>query len=108
MKPWIIIVASVLAAAPLAAWAAGKVVVVDQNKLQFSMPEAVIKVGDQIRFTNSDRTSHNLMISLAGAPTNSGLQQPGEPFEMPFTRAGTYQVICGIHPKMQMKVVVQP
>ena len=107
MTPRMMIVAAALVAAPLAAWAAGRTLVVDQNRLQFSLAEAKLKVGDHIRFTNSDRTTHNLLISLAGAPTNSGLQKPGEPFDMPFARAGTYQVICGIHPKMKMKVVVE-
>lgn len=107
MTPRPLIIAAALALAPLAALAAGKVVVVDQSRLQFSVAELRIKVGDKVRFTNSDRTTHNLLITFAGNSTNSGLQKPGQPFEAPFSREGVYQVECGIHPKMRMKVVTE-
>ena len=93
---------------PLVAWAAGDTVVVDQNHLQFNLSAVKMKVGDRIRFNNSDETSHNILISLGGARTNSGLQKPGEPFEVPMVREGTYQVTCGIHPEMRLAVTVRP
>lgn len=81
--------------------------VVNQNKLQFSVAELPIKVGDRVRFTNSGRTTLNLLITFTGTSTNSGLQEPGRPFEAPFSREGVYQVECGILPKMRMKVVAE-
>lgn len=107
MTPRTLIIAGALALAPLAALAASRVLMVDQSKLQFSVAELRIKVGDRVRFTNSDRTTHNLLITFAGTSTNSGLQKPGQPFEAPFSREGVYQVECGIHPKMRMKVVAE-
>lgn len=80
---------------------------VDQLKLQFSEPSLTIKKGEKVRFTNSDRTAHNIMVEGGGMAHDSGLQQPGEPTEVPFTKAGTYKISCAIHPKMTMTVTVR-
>lgn len=98
---------AVVLLAPLVAWADTGLVVVDQHNLQFSAPTVTLRVGDRLRFTNSDRVNHNVLISMGGVRTNSGLQKPGEPFEVPMVRAGTYQVTCGIHPRMRMTVIVE-
>lgn len=99
---------AILALAPLVAFAqVNSVMVVDQHRLQFSLPTVTLKVGERLRFTNSDRVNHNVLISLGGIRTNSGLQKPGEPFEVPMVRAGIYQVTCGIHPRMKMVVNVE-
>ena len=87
-------------------WAAASVTV-DQKNIAFSLPSLTVKKGDTVVFTNSDQTSHNLLITGEGVTIDSGLQQPGVVFKAPFLKAGTYQVICGIHPKMKMSVVVQ-
>ena len=86
-------------------WAAQ--VSVDQKDIAFSIGSLTVKKGDIVSFNNSDQTSHNLLITGEGVTINSGLQQPGVTFKAPFMKAGTYQVICGIHPKMKMTVVVQ-
>ena len=91
----------------IGAWAASTVHIVDQNKLQFSVSELTIQQGDTIRFTNSDRPAHNILVTDGTKILNSGLQQPGEPFEVPFPKKGRYPVTCGIHPKMQMTVIVE-
>jgi plastocyanin len=94
-------------AASLTASAAPVIHVVDQSKLQFSILEMRIKQGDTVKFTNSDRLAHNIMVTDGSRVLNSGLQQPGQPFEAPFTQKGTFPVTCGIHPKMRMTVVVE-
>ena len=81
--------------------------VVDQQKLQFSEPMLTIKKGEKVRFTNSDRTAHNIMVESGSMAHDSGLQQPGEPTEVPFTKAGTYKISCAIHPKMTMTITVR-
>lgn len=91
----------------LAAHAASEMHVVDQSKLQFSVTEIRIKKGDTVRFMNSDRPAHNILVKEGTTVLNSGLQQPGEPFDVPFNTEGTYPVSCGIHPKMHMTVVVE-
>jgi plastocyanin len=89
------------------AYAAVTVHTVDQAKLQFSVSEIRIKKGDSVRFMNSDRPAHNILVKAADGVLNSGLQQPGQPFEVPFTKEGTFPVTCGIHPKMRMTVIVE-
>jgi hypothetical protein len=42
-----------------------------------------------------------------GVSLNGGLQQPGAEFKVPFVKPGTYQVSCGIHPKMKLSVTVK-
>lgn len=94
-------------AGSLTASAATTMHVVDQSKLQFSLAELKIKQGDTVKFMNSDRLAHNIMVTDGSRVLNSGLQQPGQPFEAPFTQKGTFPVTCGIHPKMRMTVVVE-
>lgn len=96
-----------IAVMSVAAWAAGAVHVVDQNKLQFSVTELTIKEGDTVRFTNSDRPAHNILVTDGTKILNSGLQQPGDPFDVPFSKKGVYPITCGIHPKMRMTVTVE-
>jgi plastocyanin len=91
----------------LVAHAASTMHVVDQSKLQFSVSEVKIKKGDTVRFMNSDRPAHNILVTDGTTVLSSGLQQPGEAFEVPFNQEGRFPVTCGIHPKMHMTVVVE-
>lgn len=86
---------------------AGGITNIDQKGLTFSSPSVTVAKGDILNFTNSDTTSHNITISGDGVSLNSGLQQPGVAFKAPMMKEGTYQVVCGIHPKMKMTVTVK-
>ena len=86
---------------------AGAMTTIDQKALTFSMPTVSVNKGDILNFTNSDGTSHNITITGDGVSLNSGLQQPGVAFKAPMMKPGSYQVVCGIHPKMKMTVVVK-
>lgn len=94
--------------AALAAGAAlaGATVNVDQKGLTFSSATLTVNKGDVVNFQNSDTTSHNILVTGNGVTLNSGLQQPGVAFKAPMVKPGTYQVVCGIHPKMKMTIVV--
>ena len=89
-----------------AAYAAG-IVNIEQKNIAFSAPSMTVDKGSIVNFLNNDSTSHNIMINGAGVALNSGLQQPGVPFKAPMVKPGSYQVTCGIHPKMKMTLVVQ-
>jgi len=95
-----------LIALPAVAWAAG-LINVDQKGLSFNTPVLTVKKGDIVNFNNSDTTSHNIIVTGNGLTLNSGLQQPGVTFKAPMMKQGTFQVTCGIHPKMKMTIVVQ-
>lgn len=79
-------------------------VTVDQAGLQFSAASATVKRGQTVTFNNDDRTVHNITVSGPGMNFNGGLQKPGDKIDVLFTKTGSFQVTCGIHPKMKMTV----
>lgn len=80
---------------------------VDQKGLAFSVPSLTVDRGAIVTFMNSDTMSHNILVTGEGVRLNSGLQAPGVAFRAPFSKAGTYQVGCAIHPRMKMTVTVK-
>ena len=86
---------------------AGAPVTVTQKGLQFSVEELSLEKGQIVTFVNDDRTAHNITVSGEGINLNGGLQQPGADFKVPFAKPGTYNVSCGIHPKMKMTITVK-
>jgi cytochrome c peroxidase len=90
--------ASVPAAAPIT---------ITQKGLQFSSAELSVGKGQVVTFVNDDRTAHNITVKGDGVNLNGGLQQPGGQFSVPFSKSGTYEVSCGIHPKMKLEVTVK-
>jgi plastocyanin len=85
---------------------AASMVTVDQKNLAFSVPTLEVEKNTIVNFTNSDSIAHNILVSGNGINLNSGLQKPGVAFKAPLTKQGTYQVLCGIHPKMKMTITV--
>jgi plastocyanin len=88
------------------AWAADPVTV-GQQGLRFSSAELTVAKDQIVIFMNNDTTTHNIMVVGEGLRVNGGLQSPGAEFRVPFLKAGTYTVSCGIHPKMKMTVTVK-
>jgi plastocyanin len=82
-------------------------VTVTQKDLQFNVEELSLTKGQLVVFVNQDRTAHNITVTGEGLNLNGGLQQPGGEFRVPFAKPGTYQVSCGIHPKMKLSVTVK-
>ena len=82
---------------------------VSQKGLQFSVTDLDVKKGQTVVFVNDDHTTHNITVTGEGngINVNGGLQPPGAEFRMPFAKAGTYAVTCGIHPKMKMTITVK-
>jgi plastocyanin len=86
---------------------AGDPVTVGQQGLRFSSAELTVTKGQVVIFVNNDTTSHNIMVVGEGLSINGGLQRPGAEFRVPFSKAGTYAVSCGIHPKMKLAITVK-
>jgi plastocyanin len=86
---------------------AGDPVTVGQQGLRFSSAELTVTKGQVVIFINNDTTSHNIMVVGEGLSINGGLQSPGAEFRVPFSKAGTYAVSCGIHPKMKLAITVK-
>ncbi len=86
---------------------------------QFSPTSISIPVGSQLRFTDDGSVPHILDYGLwngeragnipapAGAPALSDHQIAGGSFTIgPFTTAGTYHILCVVHPGMELTVTV--
>ena len=82
--------------------------VVDQRNLMFVPGSATIAAGDTVRFTDSDRITHNITIVYPdGSTEDKGMDRYGEDTVVHFTKPGSYQVHCLIHPMMHMTITVK-
>ena len=69
-------------------------------------PEALtIKAGTTVTWTNKDEDPHTVM-SLTGEPRSDALDT-GQTFSYAFTKPGTYQIMCTLHPQMHATIVVE-
>jgi len=94
----------------LGAWvaSAAEIVTVTQSNRMFQPLQVEVARGGTIRFVNDD--GQLLHHAYSKSPTfsfDSGEQAPGQAIEERFTTTGTFTVLCGIHPKMRLAVVVR-
>jgi len=74
----------------------------------------IIKVGDSITWTNDDSiaphtvTEGNPSTSVSTPKFDSGLLSQGQTFEHRFSKAGTVEYFCTLHPTMVGKVTINP
>ncbi|OPZ00964.1 hypothetical protein A5906_18755 [Bradyrhizobium sacchari] len=81
--------------------------VISQKDREFRPKEIIIKRGETLRFVNDDgELLHHAYLSSDTFEFDSGDQQPGSQFDVVFSVAGDYTVLCGIHPKMKLGVHV--
>lgn len=80
---------------------------VDQRDLHF-VPEALtIKAGDYVRFTDSDRITHNItVVNPDGTSEDKGMSTFSQHIVVQFDKPGIYHVRCRIHPDMKMTITV--
>ena len=82
--------------------------VVDQLHLKFIPDSVSINAGDTIRFTNSEHLTHNVtIVNPDGTSEDKGMQNFQQEITVAFAKAGTYQVICSVHPAMKLTVTVK-
>lgn len=80
---------------------------ISQKDREFSPREITIKRGETLRFVNDDgELLHHAYLSSETFDFDTGDQQPGSQFDVVFSEAGDYTVLCGIHPKMKLGVHV--
>lgn len=100
---------AVLAVAAGAALAAGSGTryVVSQRGRAFLPGVISIREGDTLQIVNDDGDlMHHAYVESDSFSFDSGDQEPGSRTDVVFTKAGTFTVLCGIHPKMKMTVDV--
>ncbi len=80
---------------------------VSQRGREFRPGQLDIKRGDIVSIVNDDEDlSHHAYVASDHFKFDSGDQEPGQDVDIPFTVAGTFNVLCGIHPKMRLLVAV--
>lgn len=81
---------------------------VDQRDLRFVPDAMTIKAGDTVRFTDTDRITHNItIVNPDGTSEDKGMSTFSEHIVVQFDKPGVYKVICRIHPMMNMTITVE-
>jgi len=82
---------------------------VKQRGRRFDPGTLVLHQGETVLFVNDDGPLlHHAFLIDDGFNFDIGEQQPGTHTPVRFTTAGTFMVLCGIHPKMKLAVTVTP
>ena len=98
-------IAAALALPGVRAGAAGLVTVMQAHRA-FGVPSVQVKRGDVVRFTNDDAFNHQVYVKSPGFSFHSAEQAPGEAVNVTFPTAGSFDVLCEIHPRMRLSVTV--
>ncbi|MGO4666645.1 cytochrome c peroxidase [Bosea sp. 2RAB26] len=80
---------------------------ISQKNRMFQPSSVKLHAGQSLTINNDDVRTHNVRLDTGPKPFNSGAQEPGQSVTLPFTRAGIYELYCGIHPTMQLSVSVE-
>ena len=70
----------------------------------FSPKSITVDVGDKVRWDNESAASEGHTVT--GDGLDSGTFHQGDDYVHSFSRAGTYNYICALHPSMKGKVTV--
>lgn len=82
----------------------GKTATVTQKKLQFEPRLLAVQIGTKVEFLNEDRVTHNVFLEHDCCKLDSDMEQ-GQKKEQVFEKAGTYPIVCRLHPEMTLTVV---
>ena len=79
--------------------------IVDIRDMTFAPRTLTIAAGDTVTWTNSDSMPHT--ATSEDDAFDSGNLDEGQSFSFTFTEPGTYEYVCGIHPRMTGTIVVE-
>jgi plastocyanin len=80
---------------------------VSQKGRAFKPGELTIRRGETVQIVNDDADLlHHAYVDSERFTFDSGDQEPGSKTDVSFPVAGTFSVLCGIHPKMKLTVHV--
>jgi plastocyanin len=81
---------------------------VSQKGREFSPNDVAINRGEAVTIVNDDADlRHHAYVDSDKFSFDSGDQEPGSKTSITFPVAGTFDVLCAIHPKMKLVVHVQ-
>lgn len=107
---WLVAVVGVSAVVGGGAWAGlqQQKFRISQKDQAFHPGELTIKLGDAVDIANDDDDLlHHAYVDSKTFKFDSGDQEPGTTVEIKFPVTGTFTVLCGIHPRMKLKVRVE-
>lgn len=85
-------------------------VTVIKNTFKLNPQEITIKMGDTIKWRNTDERKHNLASIPGSGPTDEleifSVMEPGDIYSHTFNAPGEYPYFCFIHNQMTGKVTV--
>jgi len=76
---------------------------IDIKNFVFMPSTSTIKAGDSVTWTNQDTVAH----SINAEDFNSSELATGQTYTYTFKKKGTYEYICGLHPNMKGKIIVE-
>jgi plastocyanin len=79
---------------------------VNIDNFAFTPKELTVKAGTAIVFRNRDDIPHSVVGSKG--EFHSKALDTDDSFSFTFAKAGSYAYSCGLHPKMQGRIVVTP
>jgi len=86
-----------------------QVIRISQHNRTFWPDSVTLHPGDTLRIVNDDSPlRHHAYVQSPAFSFDSGDQEPGSVTDIVFGVPGIFRVLCGIHPKMHLEVVVQP
>lgn len=88
------------------AFANGEVKTVVINHFKYQPDTLTIHVGDTVEWKNIDIVPHTA-TAMDKKSFDSGLIATGNSWRFTFTRTGTYNYECTLHPNMKAKLVIQ-
>src|SRR5437588_12311426 len=91
----------------------GEVVVADasvrisQEGRAFNPKVMTVAIGDTVLFGNEDDFIHQIYVKSDSFNVDTAESYPGNTLPVMFTKRGTFEVHCHIHPKMGLVVTVK-
>jgi amicyanin len=79
--------------------------VVTIDNFTFTAPELTIAAGTTVKWVNHDDIPHNVVNK--DKLFRSKALDTDDSYSFTFASAGTYDYFCGLHPKMQGKIIVK-
>lgn len=80
------------------------------NNFAFAPKTVTVPVGGTVTWINQDVAVHDVKFASGGIPISPLLMTNTKQasYSHTFSKAGTYQYVCGIHPSMTGTVIVGP
>lgn len=81
--------------------------VISQKNRTYAPGKIEINVGESLKVVNDDIFLHHAFIDSDNMQFDSGSMEEMESTSVKFKKAGTYNMKCAIHPKMNLEVTVK-